>query len=128
MPLQSFFNMTWQQVEDACADIAEQFRGRVQSIFGEPRGGLVPAVIISHALQVPLVTDPDENTLWIDDIIDSGTTVSKASGFTAYVSLCKRPQIEQYAPVIVEQGVWVIFPWESAENAKDDCNEYLSRQ
>jgi hypoxanthine phosphoribosyltransferase len=48
---------TWQQVEGACLDIAKQINTgdwRPDYIVGITRGGLVPAVLLSQYLEVPM--------------------------------------------------------------------------
>jgi hypoxanthine phosphoribosyltransferase len=48
---------TWQQVEGACLDIARQVNNstwRPDYIVGITRGGLVPAVLLSQYLEVPM--------------------------------------------------------------------------
>ena len=52
----------------------------IDSVMGLPRGGLVPAVMISHELGLPLVFLAGRNTLVIDDINDTGHTLDKAPG------------------------------------------------
>ena len=51
----------------------------VDSIMGLPRGGLIPAVMLSHRLGLPLVSKPTKGTLIVDDICDSGETFIKMS-------------------------------------------------
>ena len=48
---------TWQQVQGACLDIARQINNsdwRPDYIVGITRGGLVPAVLLSQYLEVPM--------------------------------------------------------------------------
>ena len=46
----------------------------IDSVMGLPRGGLIPAVMISHELGLPYVIHPGKNTLVVDDINDTGAT------------------------------------------------------
>ena len=49
-----------------------------KNIYGLPRGGLIPAVMLSHQLGIPMVKgDIGPDTLIIDDICDSGETLNK---------------------------------------------------
>ena len=51
---------------------------KFKNIYGVPRGGLIPTVILSHKLNLPLVKgDIGPDTLIIDDICDSGETLDK---------------------------------------------------
>ena len=52
----------------------------IDSVTGIARGGLIPAVMVSHKLDLPYVDAVGPNTLVIDDIADSGVTLEKAPG------------------------------------------------
>ena len=88
--------MTWSDVEQACDQIAVKFREKVDLIVGITRGGLTPAVMLSHRMQLPMMTcnittrdgndvDIDQyiielsqtsnRILVVDDINDSGLTI-----------------------------------------------------
>ena len=45
-------------------------------IYGIPAGGLVPAVYLHYRLKLPLMLAPTERTLVVDDIVDTGLTMS----------------------------------------------------
>lgn len=66
---------TWQQVEGACLDIARQINNsswRPDYVVGITRGGLVPAVLLSQYLDVPMKS--------LDvSLRDGGDTVSNLS-------------------------------------------------
>ena len=50
----------------------------IENIYGLPRGGLIPAVMLSHQLGIPMAKgDIGPNTLIVDDICDSGETLDK---------------------------------------------------
>jgi len=91
---------TWQQIEGACLEIARQLNNgswRPDYIVGITRGGLVPAVLLSQYLEVPmksldvslrdggdLVSNCNmsedayegKNILVVDDINDQGSTIA----------------------------------------------------
>ena len=68
--------LSWQDIEDAIVNLAHQIKNSdetIEAITGLPRGGLIPAVLLSHKLGVPYVNpyndfDGYENVLIIDDI------------------------------------------------------------
>ena len=71
-------------------------------IYGVPRGGLVPAVYLSHRLNVPLVktldavlSDSHNPYLIVEDVIDTGKTLSRLIMFLTnedkIVSLITKP-------------------------------------
>lgn len=95
------FNPTYDDIHAACALAATKFKKsnvEINRIIGLSRGGLLPAVILSHLLDVPMTAvayssqqgngdnknhtnalpEIDEsNILVVDDIIDSGYTMKE---------------------------------------------------
>ena len=45
--------VSWKDVEQFVNEVTSQFNGKVNGVYGLPRGGLVLAVILSHKLNVP---------------------------------------------------------------------------
>jgi len=90
-------------------------------IVGIPRGGLIPAVSLSHLLKIPVNTSiGNDKILVVDDIVDSSDTM---------VEWCKpRPNMSpiKMASLYInvdrcenkpdfygeETKVWIVFPWE----------------
>ena len=86
------------------------------AIYGVPRGGLVPAVHLSHRLDIPLVSSPDRpgDTLVVDDILDTGSTYRWLSGAAAYYAvLLARKALPRVIYGRIYDGPWVEFPWEA---------------
>ena len=51
---------------------------QITDIYGLQRGGLIPAVMLSHKLGIPMTQDIKKpNLLIVDDICDSGETFTK---------------------------------------------------
>jgi len=93
------------------AHMAEEWG--VRSVYGIPRGGLVPAVYISHALDIPL--GRWEKCLVVDDIADSGATLKReARGAfkTATIYYCEDSEFMPDLWLLKKVKDWVIFPWE----------------
>ena len=85
------------------------------AIYAVPRGGLVPAVYLSHRLGIPLVFSPDRpgDTLVVDDILDTGATYRRLSGAAAYYAvLLARKALPKVIYGRMYDGPWVEFPWE----------------
>lgn len=111
---------------------------RFDYIIGIPRGGLIPATILSHKLKIPMI-NPDmvgsgQSILVVDDISDTGKTFQKVSCSNnhwvkshdvcyTYVALYMRKG-SSFKPDHVAHQIdgngWVIFPWESDEFAKPE--------
>lgn len=113
----------------------------IQFIVAINRGGLVPGVYLSHALNVSLITLtwqtrdiqhikrdtktltniletlPIENTLFIDDICDSGTTIEQIRQFIPNsrwaVLVSKKDDMNlEWVGDSFKGEEWVVFPWE----------------
>ena len=97
-------------------------------IYGIPRGGLIPSVIISHALNIKLATDrniydclfgKDDLVLLVDDIIDTGRTIEDLEEYTEHYFKTKIAAIFKHknSPIVPdffveENDMWVEFPYE----------------
>src|SRR3989338_5561122 len=117
---------TWEEFEKDCAAIANWASGRhIKTIYGIPRGGLVPAVKLSHILDIPLVLNRDDisrDTLIIDDIIDEGNTIDrliKMAGEPHHVASIFYNKSAKHAPhfYLREPKCWVLFPWETEQTS-----------
>ena len=92
----------------------------IDSVMGLPRGGLIPAVMVSHRLGLPLVTLPEPHTLVIDDIADSGVTLTNTPGIYTAV-LHYKPHTSVFKPnlysVLYKGDDFLQYPWETDEAA-----------
>ena len=98
----------------------------IKNVYGLPRGGLVPAVMLSHRLGVPLVVDQrsiSKGTVIVDEIIDSGETMiklSKKKKAKLFVGLYLRQGSKftpDYTAFKVKNLDYLVFPWENGGNA-----------
>lgn len=112
--------ITWEEVIKATKDVTGQIRKFEQKrkkkflgVYGVPRGGLIVAVMLSHALNRPYLGAPALNSIVADDVASSGKMVA-AHSKTVTVALCKYKQCDP-APTFWSmevEGAAVIFPWE----------------
>ena len=89
----------------------------IDSIYGIPRGGLIPATLVSHKLNLPWSNVMLPNTLVIDDICDSGKTIRDSVGVNT-ATLYYKPNDVAKPTIFAEEIItskWVIFPWEQPE-------------
>ena len=89
----------------------------IDSVMGLPRGGLIPAVLISHQLGLPFVLHPGKNTIVVDDINDTGHTLSKAPG--AYWAVLHNKPTSKFKDCIYAKEVgdqWIVYPWEREDS------------
>ena len=112
-------NVTWQEVDDFISKASERFPS-VSGVYGPPRGGLVFAVMLSHALSVPLLMAPTKGCLIVDDIVDTGKTLEKYSNSDGYVIASmfyhKQASFEPDFWVYEKTDQWIKFPWEVKSN------------
>lgn len=104
---------------------------KFKNIYGLPRGGLIPAVMLSHRLNIPLVKgDIGPDTLIVDDICDSGETLDKfvKKHQTLYsfpfnlktAVLHYKPHTSCFTPTFYskkwEKDIWLVYPWEREDS------------
>ena len=122
-------SVSWWDIQDLIKDLSERIPFEVplaDSIYGIPRGGLIPAVMLSHKTGLPLVQTIGKDTLVVDDICDSGVTLKDGVGVNTAV-LIHKPHTSCFTPNIwsyTHKGdEWVIMPWETKDS--DPIQDYL---
>ena len=133
---------SWDTIDDLVEEIANKSSSfKPTHIVGIARGGLIPAVILSHSLNIPmevigvsfrdnkathhtkLKPIKDANYLIVDDINDSGTTFSVVSqifknrrlNFTTAALINKKSSsfsVDFYGEMFYYDD-WINFPWEN---------------
>lgn len=107
--------ISYHEFTDACQIIADWAGTKFHSVYGIPRGGLVPAVYISHMLDIPLVHQPQPGVLIVDDIADTGKTLSmfrQGQGNIATICYHKQSIVKPDRYIYEKTDEWVVFPWE----------------
>jgi len=129
-------DITWEIIESLINVIARKIIGsdaEIHGVYGIPRGGLIPAVLLSHKLGVPLIQTVKNNTLIVDDISDSGNTLiaelKKAnypiSGtHKLYTATIFERDKTIFNPDFVGKHIdyqdWIVFPWEYGIHAVEN--------
>jgi len=142
--------MRWDAVNLGIRQFAMCYKGQMPPngagftrIIGVSRGGLIPAVMLSHALDIPMVSleksglvggveahdslrhwFAGSESLLVDDIWDTGATAYKLAALLPYspmFTLCYKPNIPKVGPkslywpgFVVPDDEWIVFPWENA--------------
>ena len=117
-------NISWQHIHNLCEQLAENVRhAKFRAVYGIPRGGLIPATIISHYLNIPLVNSYEEDcdpydVLVVDDIADSGNKLKELPDHmrrgTIFVN---EERCKFYPDFFVSKTInWIVFPWEYEED------------
>ena len=123
--------LEWEEIDRLvdvlCEKIITQIPS-IDSVMGLPRGGLIPAVMVSHRLDLPLVTLPEPHTLVIDDIADSGVTLTNTPGIYTAV-LHYKPHTSVFKPnlysVEYKGDDFLLYPWEHED--AEPIADYLKK-
>lgn len=106
-----------------------------EAIYAIPRGGYVPAVMLSHLLGIPMIISSellledyiDKCVLIVDDIVDTGQALTqilslqKGRSNWISVALCVRGYSSIYPTFVANEypqpldspyHAWIVFPWE----------------
>ena len=118
---------TWEWVDEQIDNIGEKLEGfdKPQFITGVPRGGLIPAVLMSHKFDIPFIGleaaktlpgDLKKKVLVVDDIADSGDTLAQIKRHNFISATLARRYSSTFSPTIVGSDIgddhWLVFPWE----------------
>lgn len=123
--------LSWDDIEDITNELCKKILldiPQAESVFGYARGGLIPAVIISHKLGLPYVDKIYPNTVCIDDICDTGVTLENSIGVHTAV-LFHKPHTSSYTPTTWARehsgDEWIVFPWERKDSK--EIQDYLAK-
>tara|TARA_X000001316_G_scaffold9692_1_gene2756 strand:+ start:188 stop:592 length:405 start_codon:yes stop_codon:yes gene_type:complete len=119
--------MSWGWVDHQIEVIANSIedKNKFVAVTGVPRGGLIPAVMLSHKLGLKYIpytyaVKKRKPILVVDDIADSGFTLTEVGtkGFKT-ATLCIRYST-QYTPDYYGEEItddrWIVFPWEDNDS------------
>ena len=131
--------ITWPIIERMVQNVAEKIKksnNNITSIYGIPRGGMIPAVLLSHELGIPLTTSLTSGSLIVDDMVDSGETMKIAlteaklsnSNKEVYTAVLFKRDTSTFTPDFhgreLSEPSWVVYPWENKMNASQDRADY----
>ena len=111
--------LTWPEFRLRCLDLARKIDfSPFDSIFAVPTSGVCVGVELSSFSGLPLVWEPTEKTLVVDDVCDSGRTFERWSNAPIRAALFDKGRAPRsVAPNYVGETVsgWVAFPWETTK-------------
>lgn len=128
----------WNWIEEQIDKIGEKLEAfeKPQFITGVPRGGLIPAVLMSHKFDIPYIGleaaktlpgDLKKKILVIDDIADSGNTLAQIQRHNFRTATLARRYSSSFTPTITGTDIlddhWLIFPWE--QKSSKAIQDYL---
>lgn len=120
------YYVKWNDVDtfvNVLVDHIKMKKLKITGVFGLPRGGLIPAVMISHQLDIPLLLAPCNNCLIVDDIADSGKSLHHYTEndtqfnkyFIATMFYHERSIVKPDFYLYEKNDRWIVFPWEDQE-------------
>lgn len=125
----------WQEIQEDAKRLADQLSaiGQWRRILAIPRGGLIPATLLAHHLNIQEIDllkwsngagqpEPlglsEDGLLIVDELVDTGKTIkmikpyySRAHVATLYAKPIGRPMADSFVKEF-PQDVWLDFPWE----------------
>ena len=123
---------TWSEFDKSVEQIASKCNYlKFSGIYGVPRGGLCLAVALSHKLKINLISKPIKNSLIVDDVYETGTTLNTYKNINEamfFVLFSKVKPIWWNTVHISEKSEWIVFPWENAANLQSDRDEYIKKR
>ena len=123
---------SWDQFDKSVELIANKCKFlEFSGIYGIPRGGLCLAVALSHKLNLNLISEPIKNSLIVDDIYETGTTLNtfkNIDGAKFFVLFSKVKPIWWNTVFITNKNEWIVFPWENTLTFKSDRNDYIKKR
>ena len=122
--------LSWKWVDEQINIIGDRLEGLdLEFIAGVPRGGLIPAVIASHAFGIKYISyssakllpkELREKTIVVDDIADTGVTLKEADELGFIVATLAMRSTSKTTPrfcgELVTSDDWLVFPWEKLDS------------
>ena len=123
--------ITWEQIEKACDEITNWVLSsdiKFKGIWAPPRGGLIPAVMLSHKTGLKLFDEPRVRPLLlIDDIADTGNTLKSFKNLEdvhiVTIHYHKQSVTIPEKWVYEKKDEWIVYPWELKESK--EIQDYL---
>ena len=123
---------TWNEFDESVDYIANECKFfKLSGIYGVPRGGLCLAVALSHRLNFKLIDKPLKNSLIVDDIFETGQTLSNfknIEGANFFVLVSKTKPTWWNTVNLSTKKEWIVFPWEYKKNELKEKNEYNTKR
>lgn len=113
----------WEDAEAYVRQVVLRYKDvQLSGVYGLPRGGVVLAVMISHALNIPMLMAPVPGCLIVDDICDTGESLVHYAKNSSAIDKPKyhiTTMIYKENPIVTPEyywgkkdNDWIVFPWE----------------
>lgn len=114
--------ISWDQYNKDVHELAKMIKASEEEfhcIYAIPRGGYILGVHLSHLLKIPLIEKPYGNTLVVDEISDTGGTLSSFQYKKMYRAKIATLHIKEETKTVphfwvakYKQNCWIEYPWE----------------
>jgi hypoxanthine phosphoribosyltransferase len=129
--------LTWDDIDSLVNVLAKEIEASPvppNYITGLQRGGLIPAVMLSHKLNIPFVREsmlrslPAVDILVVDDIADTGETLSQYRIYSTAVLHYKlqSEHIPTFFAAEIADTDWIVYPWEREDS--ETIQDYLKNE
>ena len=121
--------LTIKELDEKVNQLAQKIKKngkKYENIYAIPRGGYLIGLILSDALRIPMELDKEcikKDTLIVDDLIDSGKTLSQFPKNDKAVLFVKNGKKKSVTYYVDETNEWVKFP----DEKDNDVQEHIER-
>ena len=123
--------LSWSDVNKAVDALARNLEPliadcRIKSVHGFARGGLIVAVMLSHKLEIPVISMGSAMTLYIDDIYDTGKTMETLQEPRAVLITKTKDIAPIFWGAVVPGAHWIVFPWETEDSSRQSNEDLMN--
>jgi len=117
--------LEWRDIDDAIERLAINIKKsgiEISAIKGLQRGGLIPAVILSHSLGIPMTEKEivSSSVLIVDDICDTGNTLIPYKQLNNPIATIHYKTSATLEPDfwwrLADNNTWYYYPWERKDS------------
>ena len=117
--------LEWRDINDAIKRLAINIKKsgiEISAIKGVQRGGLIPAVMLSHSLGIPMTEKEivSSSVLIVDDICDTGNTLIPYKQLNNPIATLHYKTSAIIEPNfwwrLAPQNEWIVYPWEQKDS------------
>ena len=121
--------ITFEEYDNAISLLAQKIKAsgkKYTAVYGIPRGGYYPAIQLSNILGIPAITSPISGVLVVDDIMDSGGSLTPYTQDKAVV-YCKDIEKAEKSGIFYAEpfNEWLDIPDEKGCGIEDHIRRML---
>ena len=117
--------ITWADAQHEAERIVARWQHHnIETVYGIPTGGVPVAMLCAQLTGWQLVNNPDDindHTLVVDDLVDTGRTLSAYTGLNTDAMYRKPYSPTNAAQDATEVDSWLAFPWERDDGDPTDA-------